>query len=541
MLETELSKEQIARKEELEKQVFQLLSNKPGMHLQELVQILDAEEFLVRVKGGLQFKFKEYTNALLEKENKTGVKNILPTKVTEVDKVITPSRGGEILKGSGEGLKEKKIIPRTRYLMDVLSELGLEYRVETAKLDENMFRSRGYQIFILPEKKKLIFVNNEVGLATRVVHGFRKLEQNDDLGVIEPSIVDYLSSLDVDELDTDESVMVEKIKYSGSEEKYKDKLRDSILFVVTAEDSSELYKREKDFRKVKIWTFTELQKTVREVGVKTYTEYNKTYKKNGWPSTRWVIDRKDFIDWYEFLGTEPKKIWGYVKLKDHIQNLGITSLPQYNEYRKDHPEEELPTDPTMVKMDGWEDWDTFFDREIKKEWTYETLQKDVISKGITKSTEYFEYREKHPSCRWLSEKGLKHLKGWVGKGSKAWDRFLGREVKKEWTYETLQKAVRAANVKSSTQYLFKCSIEEWWSSQTLVDRPEWVSWDDFLGREPKPEKISDFTELKKAVREAGIKIVDEYRKKAKEFGWISYNTLIKSPEWKGWDDFLNGE
>ena len=105
----------------------------------------------------------------------------------------------------------------------------------------------------------------------------------------------------------------------------------------------------------------------------------------------------------------------------------------------------------------------------------------------------------------------------------------------------MQKAVRAANVKSSTQYLFKCSIEEWWSSQTLVDRPEWVSWDDFLGREPKPEKISDFTELKKAVREAGIKIVDEYRKKAKEFGWISYNTLIKSPEWKGWDDFLNGE
>ncbi|MDD2656802.1 MAG: hypothetical protein PHQ18_04545 [Patescibacteria group bacterium] len=541
MLETELTIEQIARKEELEKQVFQLLSNKPGMHLQELVEILDAEEFLVRVKGGLQFKFKEYTNALLKKENKTGVKNILPTKITEVDKVITPSRGGEILKGSGEGLKEKKIIPRTRYLMDVLSELGLEYRVETGKLDENMFRSRGYQIFILPEKKKLIFVNNEVGLATRVVHGFRKLEQNDDLGVNEPGIVDYLSSLDVDELDTDESVMVEKIKYSGSEEKYKDKLRGSILFVVTIENLSELYRRERDSRESKDWTFAELQKTVREFGVKTYTEYKNIYKKNGWPSTRWVIERKDFIDWYDFLGTEPKKNWGYVELREYIKTLGITSLPKYNEYRESHPEEELPTDPTMVKMEGWEDWDIFFDREEKKEWTYETIQIEAVSKGITTATEYRIYKESHPEEEWPHDGSLRKMEGWLGKGSKGWDRFLGRESKKEWTYETLQEAVRNAKISSSTHYQAEFVSRKWWATKTLLKNPKWVSWDDFLGREPKPEKISDFAELKKAVREAGLTIVDEYRKKAKEFGWISYNTLIKSPEWKGWDDFLSGE
>jgi len=152
MSEQELSREQIDRRQELEKKIFQLLSNRPGLRLQELVEILDAEEFLVHVKGGLQFKFKEYSNLLLEKEEKTGVKNILPTDVIEVDKVIIPSRGGEILAGSGEGLEEKKIIPRTRYLMEVLSELGLEYKVETGKLDENMFRSRGYQIFVIPEK-----------------------------------------------------------------------------------------------------------------------------------------------------------------------------------------------------------------------------------------------------------------------------------------------------------------------------------------------------------------------------------------------------
>jgi len=242
MSEKELSKEQIARKHELENQVLTLLRGRPGMQLQDLVEILDAKEFLVHVKGGLQFKFKEYVNFLLEQERTTGVQNILPTEVKAVDKVIIPSRGGEIITGSGEGLEEKKIIPRTKYLIEVLSELGLAYRVETGTLDEHMFRQKGYQIFVVPEKKKLVFVNNEEGYATRVVHGFRNTDSEDAFGVTDGDIVDYLSDLNVDELDSDESVIIEKINYPGSPDVYKQKVTTSILLEVTPDNSEMLYK-----------------------------------------------------------------------------------------------------------------------------------------------------------------------------------------------------------------------------------------------------------------------------------------------------------
>jgi len=127
----------------------------------------------------------------------------------------------------------------------IYGKLGLEYKVETGKLDENMFRSRGYQIFVIPEKKKLIFVNNEEGHATRIVHGFRDFDQNDKFGVIEKDIIDYLSDLNVDELDLDESIIVEKINYPGNEEEYKQKMKEAVLFVLTKKNTEMFDPKEK--------------------------------------------------------------------------------------------------------------------------------------------------------------------------------------------------------------------------------------------------------------------------------------------------------
>jgi len=516
MSEQELSREQIDRRQELEKKIFQLLSNRPGLRLQELVEILDAEEFLVHVKGGLQFKFKEYSNLLLEKEEKTGVKNILPTDVIEVDKVIIPSRGGEILAGSGEGLEEKKIIPRTRYLMEVLSELGLEYKVETGKLDENMFRSRGYQIFVIPEKKKLIFVNNEEGHATRIVHGFRDFDQNDKFGVIEKDIIDYLSDLNVDELDLDESIIVKKINYPGNEEEYKQKMKEAVLFVLTKKNTEMFDPKEKKERKV--WKYEELKEVVKKIGITTSHQYANKYSLYGWPFYQTIQKMPEWEGWDEFLGRE---IMTYDKLKDAVQDVGITSPL---DYRNNVKEKGWPTPQTLKKMPEWKSWNEFLGI---KEITYQDLKKSVHQAGIKS---YDEYREvARLNSKWPSSAvTLRKMPEWEG-----WDKFLGREI---MTYDKLKDAVKDVGITSSLDYRNNAPKNGWPSNQTLTTMPEWEGWDKFLDREPKKEWT--YEELKLAIRKVGVKSSKKYQNMTPSKGWPAVDTLRNLPEWEGWDEFL---
>lgn len=145
---------------------------KSGIKTEEIADILDADEFLytqeVRSKKGGEvtgFDAKRFIDTQIAKE----LKLRLPQRVIKTNKTILPPGEGEIISGSGEGMKEKEYIPRTRYFMELMEEMDLEYTMIEGENTDEMMRQREYIPFAIPEKQRLVFICNEEGNATYIV------------------------------------------------------------------------------------------------------------------------------------------------------------------------------------------------------------------------------------------------------------------------------------------------------------------------------------------------------------------------------------
>ena len=145
---------------------------KSGIRTEEIADILDAEEFLytqeVRSKKGGEvtgFDAKRYIDTQIAKEEKIR----LPKKVIKTTKTILPPGEGEVITGSGKGIEEKKYIPRTRYFMELMEEMDLEYTLIEGENTDDMMRQGEYIPFAIPDKQRLVFICNEEGNATYVV------------------------------------------------------------------------------------------------------------------------------------------------------------------------------------------------------------------------------------------------------------------------------------------------------------------------------------------------------------------------------------
>ena len=142
-----------------------------GAPLYEVVQILGAEEFLKKEgpkgKEGLHFDVKAFTEEQFQ-EGQTPIE--LPGNFTKLPDTILPPGEGEIKIGSGNGLEQKALIPRTRVFIELLSELKEPYSLISGTNTEEMMRGETYRIFLLAQKEKLFFINDEEGNATFVVH-----------------------------------------------------------------------------------------------------------------------------------------------------------------------------------------------------------------------------------------------------------------------------------------------------------------------------------------------------------------------------------
>lgn len=158
----------------------------PGVTMQEIARTLGAEEFVRIEKVGenkppvVRFDVRGFVNSEIEK----GTFLTLPESFVQEETVIIPPDKGEVLQpGIGEGGYEKpEIIPRSRYLAEVLTELHQPYRVVSGKNLKNMVRSLSYQIFIIPGIRKMVFVNDEQGNVTFVVHDVEEKQHRDFAG-----------------------------------------------------------------------------------------------------------------------------------------------------------------------------------------------------------------------------------------------------------------------------------------------------------------------------------------------------------------------
>jgi len=202
---------------------------------------------------------------------------------------------------------------------------------------------------------------------------------------------------------------------------------------------------------------------------------------------------------------------------------------------------EFPKNP-----DGSNNWDSFFGKEKKKEWTYETLREDVLGKGIKSSSDYVRDSSNNG---WPATLTLTSMPNFPknSDGSNNWDAFFGRE---KWTYESLREDVLGKGIKSSLDYDRNSSINGWPAKETLTSMADFPknpdgsnNWDAFFGREKKKEWT--YESLRRDVIEKGIKSSSDYRKNSQNNSWPNFQTLVSMPEFpknpdgsNNWDAFF---
>jgi len=305
--------------------------------------------------------------------------------------------------------------------------------------------------------------------------------------------------------------------------------------------------------KKKEWTYETLRKDILEKGIKSSDDYGKSAPKNNWPVIRTLTSMPDFPknadgsnDWDTFF---QKEKWTYESLRKEVLKNGIKSS---TDYVKSSPKNNWPSPITLVSMpdfpkkpDGSNDWDSFFGKEKKKEWTYETLRKDILEKGIKSSKDYSQNAQKYS---WPIRK-LGSMPDFPKKpdGSNDWGAFFGRE---RWTYENLRRDVLEKGIKSSKKYSQNTSKNNWPVVETLISMPDFPKkpdgsndWDTFLGKEKKKEWT--YETLRKDILEKGIKSSKDYGKSAPKNNWPAPITLVSMPDFpkkpdgsNDWNTFL---
>lgn len=168
----------MAYRNQTNERLQRLLASSLSLH--EIAELLDAQEFLCTQETGkgkepvLEFNAAEF----IEREVKKDLPLVLPTNFLKVKYVVLPPDEGEVIRaGSGEGVEAKKIIPRSHYLMEVLSEIDEPYAVVAGTNTATMVREESYRVFVVFNLEKIIFVNDEEGNATFVVHQVSGVQQ----------------------------------------------------------------------------------------------------------------------------------------------------------------------------------------------------------------------------------------------------------------------------------------------------------------------------------------------------------------------------
>lgn len=151
-----------------------------GADLNRLAELLGAEEFIehhsTRGKRGAvrRLDVVSFIDWTLQSAEGRSYGLRLPEHMLVLDGVILPPDEGEgVKKGSGVGMEAKEYIPRTRYLIDLLSEMKIEYAVIDGTNTDEMMRQLSYKAFLLPTLGKMVLVCDEEGNATYIVNNVR--------------------------------------------------------------------------------------------------------------------------------------------------------------------------------------------------------------------------------------------------------------------------------------------------------------------------------------------------------------------------------
>ena len=167
-------KEGEALKMQYKTETNQKLENllKQSIGIEEIAKLLNAEEFLSVDSDGLKEPVISFdAKAFIDREIRSGTFLKLPDAIQKIDSTILPPDESEVVvTGNGSGFEKKEIIPRSFYLIEVLTNLKQKYSIIEGVNTGNMMREQSYKIFLLPDLQKLVLVNDEEGNATFIIH-----------------------------------------------------------------------------------------------------------------------------------------------------------------------------------------------------------------------------------------------------------------------------------------------------------------------------------------------------------------------------------
>lgn len=171
------------KEREIDGKIKDLLSQ--GMSLEKMAEILgmEAEDYIETIgrrskqKGAVvRFDASGFRKKIVA--NLACNEIALPDEYIYSDKTIIPPDLQEIKKNDGDGeWREKEVIPRTRYVMELLSEMKKRYRVYDGENAPGMIRDlsyKGFEVEMGEGVKKMILVCNESENATFIIHNIEE-------------------------------------------------------------------------------------------------------------------------------------------------------------------------------------------------------------------------------------------------------------------------------------------------------------------------------------------------------------------------------
>lgn len=201
-------------KKETNERFAQLLKT-GGSSLVEISRMLGADKFLTVERSGRKspvYRFDVQGFIQLEIEQHNFLR--LPDVFTQLNETIVPPDEGETIRtGKGGGIEKKEIIPRSKYLVELLSEIGQPYQVISGTNGENMVRSESYQIFVIPGLERIVLINDEEDNVSFVIHS------------TDPEEHQLILGLKKSQLKSMGDEKVQPVKYPGSPEEWKEKIR----------------------------------------------------------------------------------------------------------------------------------------------------------------------------------------------------------------------------------------------------------------------------------------------------------------------------
>ena len=209
-------------KSEINTKLSELL--KQGVLLDDIVELLDAQEFLEHIETGKRHSDVAHfdVDGFIKKRTSENRKFSMPEEYIKIEETILPSSETEMKSGSGKGFKEMGIIPRSTMLMETLTEMGLKYSVIEGKNDPQMVRKLSYLIFNIPAMQKLVLVNDEEGNATFIIHKAEQEEWHEYMKMTKSE----LSEMPYDIVSSFNYPNKEK---EGHEERWKEKIKNLLI------------------------------------------------------------------------------------------------------------------------------------------------------------------------------------------------------------------------------------------------------------------------------------------------------------------------